>query len=246
MESLLLSKRRAYLRFLDFPGGEPPTVFIHGLGCASTFDYPIVAADPQFAGHRKLLPDLLGHGYSDAPADFGYTIEDHASTIAELHDHLAIRGAAVYGHSMGGSVAVMLAVARPDLVSRLMLSEANLDPGGGFLSRGVAEQSEEEFVARGHDAVLEKFNDSTTRVGTFRATDSIGFHRSAVSLVTGTSPTWREQFYALGLPRAFIFGEKSDPTEGDSNHFGPVGSPRPSSPTRATTWRSRTRRASPR
>ena len=66
MESLHLDRPDAYLRYLDFPGSDPPIVFIHGLGVASTFDYPLVAADQHLAGHRKLLPDLLGHGYSDA------------------------------------------------------------------------------------------------------------------------------------------------------------------------------------
>ena len=81
MESLHLDRADAYLRYLDFPGSDPPIVFINGLGVASTFDYPLVAADPHLAGYRKLLPDLLGHGYSDAPRDFTYTIAEHARTI---------------------------------------------------------------------------------------------------------------------------------------------------------------------
>ena len=219
MESLRLESANSWLRYLDFPGDRTPIVFVHGLGVASTFDYPIIASYGDLAGHRKILPDLLGHGYSDAPRDFTYTIAEHATTIAGLLDHLSIKAGVVFGHSMGGSVAVMLTVARPDLVSRLILSEANLDSGGGFLSRAVAEQNEDEFVARGHDAVVEKFKDWPTRVGTFRATDSIAFHRSAVSLVAGTQPSWREQFYAMELPRAFVIGEKSGPTEDEIEPF---------------------------
>ena len=211
MESLNLNKPDALIRYLDFPGTKRPIVFLHGLGCASTFDYPIIAADPHLAGHRKLLPDLLGHGYSDAPKDFSYTIAEHARTVAQLLDHLAIKGAIMYGHSMGGSVAVMLTVARPDLVSRLLLSEANLDPGGGFLSSGVAEQGERDFVERGHSAVVDRFANKPTRLATFRGADSIGVHRSAVSLVAGTQPPWREQFYALQIPKAWIVGDQSEP-----------------------------------
>jgi pimeloyl-ACP methyl ester carboxylesterase len=130
----------------------------------------------------------------------------------------------VYGHSMGGSIAVMLAATRPDLVSRLLLSEANLDPGGGFLSRSVAEQSEEQFVASGHRAVLDKFKDWPTRIATLRDTDSIGFQRSAVSLVAGTKPTWRDRFYAMKLPKAWIVGDQSEPEE-DIAKMKPQGIP---------------------
>ncbi len=213
MDRLTLRNPEANIRYLDFPGSDPPIVFVHGLGCASTFDYPIIAADPQLAGRRKLLPDLLGHGYSDAPGDFSYTIAEHARTLAELLDHVHVKSAVIYGHSMGGSVGVMLTTARPDLVSRLLLSEANLDAGGGFLSRGVAEQSERDFVERGHKAVVAKFENMPTRLATFRGTDSVGFHRSAVSLVAGTQPTWREQFYAMTIPKAWIVGSQSEPQE---------------------------------
>ena len=37
-------------------------------------------------------------------------------------------GAELVAHSMGGAVAIVLAARRPDLVSRLVLTEANLDP----------------------------------------------------------------------------------------------------------------------
>jgi pimeloyl-ACP methyl ester carboxylesterase len=219
MESLHLDTPDAHLRYLDYPGDKTPIVFIHGLGCASTFDYPIVASDARLAGHRKLAVDLFGHGYSDAPRDFTYTVAEHARTVAELLDHLGIKGAVLYGHSMGGSAAVMLTVARPDLVSRLLLAEPNLKPGGGFLSRYIAEQSEEEFVAHGHHAVVEKFIDWPLRIATFRGTDSVGFYRSSVSLVAGTSPTWREQLYAIQVPRTYVAGEKSNPTTEELEEF---------------------------
>jgi pimeloyl-ACP methyl ester carboxylesterase len=139
MRSLVLEKPAAVMRFLDFDGErEPPLVFIHGLGGAGSAHFPRLLAEPAFAGHRLVAMDLLGHGYSDRPAEFEYSLEDHAETIAQLLDHLRLSRCAVFGHSMGGSVAITLAAQRSELVSRLVLGEANLDPGGGFVSTVIA------------------------------------------------------------------------------------------------------------
>ena len=88
--------------------------------------------NPSLAGYHSVLIDFLGFGFSDRPEGFGYTLEDHAQTVAELHDHLGLRHCALIGHSMGGSVAITLAAIRPEIVSRLVIAEGNLDPGGGI------------------------------------------------------------------------------------------------------------------
>ena len=41
------------LRFHDLPGEAPPLLFVHGLGCASSCDYPRVAADPALAARLQ-------------------------------------------------------------------------------------------------------------------------------------------------------------------------------------------------
>jgi pimeloyl-ACP methyl ester carboxylesterase len=194
METLFLDPPGAYLRYLDFPGDALPLVFLHGLGCAASSDFPRVAANPLLTGHRSLLIDFFGHGYSDGPQGFGYTLEEHAGTVSRLLDHLSITDCAVFGHSMGGAVAITLAALRPGLVSRLILAEGNLDPGSGSISKSIASQTEDEFQALGHAALLERLPAAgfTTSVGPFRVCASHGLYRSAVGLAMGTSPTMRE------------------------------------------------------
>lgn len=107
MKSFLLSTERASLRYHDLPGEGPPLVFLHGLGCASSCDYPCIAADPALTGRRSLLVDLLGSGFNDRPVGFGYTVADHARCVAALVGRLAPDAVDIFGHSMGCAVAIV-------------------------------------------------------------------------------------------------------------------------------------------
>lgn len=70
MDSLYSLHAQAQVRWHALPGKGDPVVFIHGLGCASSYEYPRIVADPAFAGRRAILIDLPGYGYSERPASF--------------------------------------------------------------------------------------------------------------------------------------------------------------------------------
>ncbi len=53
MNGFYSSVAGATLRWHDFPGDGLPVVFIHGLGCASSYDYPRIASDPALRERRK-------------------------------------------------------------------------------------------------------------------------------------------------------------------------------------------------
>ena len=76
-----------------------------------------------------ILPDLRGFGESTT-VDTPYTMDDYASDIAGLLDHLGVQKAAIVGHSMGGYVALAFARLYPERVSGLGLvsSQAPADP----------------------------------------------------------------------------------------------------------------------
>ncbi|WP_342363064.1 alpha/beta fold hydrolase [Terrarubrum flagellatum] len=101
MKSFDTGFRGAALRYHDLPGDSAPLIFIHGLRCASSCDYPEIAADPALRGRRMLLVDLLGAGFSDRPTDFGYAVSDHAQTVAALVQELGFASVDLFGHSMG-------------------------------------------------------------------------------------------------------------------------------------------------
>ncbi len=215
MQALFLPEHDAHVRYHDLPGSEPACVYLHGLGSASSADFPAIAARPGLAGRRSLLVDLLGFGFSDRPAACRYSVDDHASIVATLLDCLGLSSCLAVGHSLGGSIGVRLAVLRPELVSRLVLAEANLEPGAqegsnAVFSRGIASESEEAYCSGGYRQTLawaeEAFPGFAARL---RLADPRALHRTAVSLVAGSAPTLMEQLLSLTIPRAYVFGQGS-------------------------------------
>jgi pimeloyl-ACP methyl ester carboxylesterase len=213
MKSLRLAVAQVDLRFHDMPGRGVPLLFIHGLGCASSCDYATVAGDPALSGRRMLLVDLLGSGFSDRPADFAYTIDAQARTIAALIDHLGCESLDLFGHSMGGSIAIVVAHLLGEQVRRLVVGEPNLDPGGGFASRRIAAMSEADYVARGHDELVRasRADGNATWAASLALSAPWAVHRGATSLMAGGSPTWRDMLYARHGPKTLLIGSQSLP-----------------------------------
>ncbi|MBK9090178.1 MAG: alpha/beta hydrolase [Holophagales bacterium] len=226
MKSLVLESPEATIRFHDLAGVGTPLVFVHGLGCASSCDYPAVARDPSLASRRAILVDLLGSGFSDRPEGFDYSVSAHARVLVALIDALGVATCDLYGHSMGGAVAIVAATMLPGRVEHLVLSEPNLDPGGGVFSRSIAAQPEARYVANGHAETIREAARSGNDIwaGSMAATAPFAAHRGAVSLVEGASPSWRRQLLALDVPRTVLFGARSLPDpDAESLPAGGVG-----------------------
>ncbi|MEU7029183.1 alpha/beta hydrolase [Streptomyces sp. NPDC046275] len=210
MREARFDERGGVIRWTEAAGEGPAVVFVHGLGAASTVYHAHIAARPELAGRRILFVDLPGHGISDRPRDFDYSLQSHADALAAALDAAGVRGGVIAGHSMGGSVAIVLAHRRPDLVGRLVVTEGNLDPfpppAAG--SSGIASYTEEEFVRGGGFArVLERVG--PTWAATMRLADPLALHRSAAHLRRGTEPMMREMFVHARVPRVYLQGELS-------------------------------------
>jgi pimeloyl-ACP methyl ester carboxylesterase len=112
--------RGCRLRYLVCGEGEP-LVLVHGLGGAAS---NWVALAPLLVpGRRVLVPELPGHGGSDAlPA--APNLNGFADRIAELAACEGFAPAPVVGHSLGGAIALRLAIRRPQSVTSLVLAAA--------------------------------------------------------------------------------------------------------------------------
>jgi pimeloyl-ACP methyl ester carboxylesterase len=102
----------------DEAGSGPDLMLLHGL----TYDGRVWA--PQAAmltrRFRVVVPDLRGHGKSSAP-ERGYNYSDYAEDILGLADTLGMGAMHLCGLSIGGGVAVELALAVPERVRSLTL-----------------------------------------------------------------------------------------------------------------------------
>ncbi|NGM19348.1 alpha/beta fold hydrolase [Roseomonas stagni] len=101
-------------------GDGPAVVLLHGLlGAAQNFGAIQKAIAAK--GRRVLALDLRNHGNSPHAEGMGYATM--AADVAETLQDAGAWPAAVIGHSMGGKVAMALALARPEGVERLLVAD---------------------------------------------------------------------------------------------------------------------------
>ena len=114
---------RAVWLNVELAGEGPPLLLLHGFTGSAAAWQPFAAAWPGF---RTIAVDLIGHGASDAPADEErYTMARCVADVIALLDALGIGRIAVLGYSMGGRVALHLALAVPDRITALVLEGAS-------------------------------------------------------------------------------------------------------------------------
>ena len=100
-------------------GAGPPLVLLHGIG-ASRQDWEFQV--PAFARRfRVITPDLRGFGQSERSGN--YSVATFAGDIWALLDQLKIERFNLIGHSMGGAVALQMAVDRPQRIERLIAAD---------------------------------------------------------------------------------------------------------------------------
>ncbi|WP_370599493.1 alpha/beta fold hydrolase [Pseudomonas nitroreducens] len=114
------------LHYLDEGSGDA-VLFIHGSGPGASGHSNFKLNYPEFAaaGHRVLVPDLPGYGASDKP-ETDYTLDFFVDAMFGLLDALDIPRCTLVGNSLGGAIAIKMALDQPQRIARLVL----MAPGG--------------------------------------------------------------------------------------------------------------------
>ncbi len=198
---------------------RPPLVCLHGfLGTGEDFAGLMPALAERF---HLLAPDLPGHGQSQLPAE-AFTMAGCASMlVAWLADR--VRGPALlYGYSMGGRLALYLAVHYPERFQAVALESAS--PGlADDCARASRRQRDEALAVRleaeGTPAFvtdwyaqplfqsLRSHSGFAALLARRQRQSAAGLAASLRGMGTGSQPSLWSALSSLSLPAAAIVGE---------------------------------------
>lgn len=130
-------------------GTGAPLLLLHGFCGSSGYWNRIV---PTLAASRRVIvPDLRGHGRSEAPDEPVYAMEDFADDIAALIRTLGLTKPVVLGHSLGGYITLALAERHPELLGGFGLVHSTARPdteeGRAGRDKGIATIRSEGIAA---------------------------------------------------------------------------------------------------
>ena len=173
------------------------------------------------AGWRWIAPDLRGHGH--APAD-ECTMERCAADLVEMWDHLGVERSHVVGYSMGGRLALHVAVRLPERTRSLLTIGAHAGLEGA--ERDQRRRADEELARRietdGLDAFVQDWEAMPMFAGIARRGDEfvgrlheIRMRNSATGLAASLrgmgaaamQPLW-DELPNIGMPCTFAAGEE--------------------------------------
>ena len=154
-------------RYADVPDGEGGTLRVHYLDEGPSDAAPVLLlhGEPTWsylyrfmvpplveAGHRVIVPDQVGFGRSDKPADTGdYSYARHVAWMSSLvFDELDLEDITFFGQDWGGLIGLRLVAARPGRYARVAVGNTGLPtgdhhPGDAFMKWQEFSQSAPEF-----------------------------------------------------------------------------------------------------
>lgn len=121
------------MHYLDEgPSDAAPVLLLHGEPSWS-FLYRHVVPPLVAAGHRVVVPDLVGFGRSDKPtATTDYTYARHIAWVTALvRDELDLHDITLFGQDWGGLIGLRLVAADPERFARVVVGNTGLPTGDG-------------------------------------------------------------------------------------------------------------------
>jgi pimeloyl-ACP methyl ester carboxylesterase len=124
------------MRYREFgtPGPNRPTlVLIHGFG-NSLQSFRLLA--PQLTDdYHVITVDLPGFGLSAKPAVFNYDNENQAKTMGDFIRALGLERVIIGGHSLGGAIALRVAVTEPEVRGLVLMNPGIINSGVPWIAQ---------------------------------------------------------------------------------------------------------------
>ena len=121
------------IHYLDEgPKDADPIFLLHG---EPTWSYLFRKMIPVFtaAGHRVIVPDMVGFGKSDKfISKYDYSYQHHIDVMKELVERLDLKEATFFGQDWGGLVGLRVVAEMPDRFARVVVSNTGMVARGGF------------------------------------------------------------------------------------------------------------------
>lgn len=131
----------------------PALLLLHGIGGhAEAYSRNLLNLAQTF---RVIALDFVWHGYSSTPPFVGESIPTYAAQVLEVMDTLGLERAHVEGESLGGWVAMWLALHQPERLHKIVLNT----PGGVHYAPGSVEIRAHEGVDALRDRSLAVLQD---------------------------------------------------------------------------------------
>jgi 2-succinyl-6-hydroxy-2,4-cyclohexadiene-1-carboxylate synthase len=203
---------------------RPAVLFLHGfMGSGADWEDAISALDERF---YCVAPDLPGHGASLGLPPEAYTVEGAARAVLDLLDRLGVGRPTIVGYSMGGRLALYLALRYPQRCSGLFLESAS--PGiEDATERQARRRSDEEKAERLEAGDLASFVHDWYRQPLFASlarregllqeiiearmrNDPVELARSLRGMGTGHQPSLWDDLDALQVPAVAVTGEHDE------------------------------------
>ncbi len=200
-----------------------PLLLLHGFTGSGAAWRPFEGAWDRVC---TVAVDLIGHGGTDAPDDESrYTMERCTTDLVALLDALSIDRAAVLGYSMGGRVALHLALAAPERVTALILESAatGIEDDAGRRARIASDRALADDIERdGIEAFVDRWERLpmwATQARLPRATrdalrtqrlrnSTIGLANSLRGMGAGAQEPVLDRLHELRMPVLLIAGQE--------------------------------------
>jgi pimeloyl-ACP methyl ester carboxylesterase len=179
---------RGYKMHYLVGGSGRPLLLVHGLGSRGE-DWANLIPQLINGGNRVYALDLLGYGASEQPRDARYSISQQAGIVEGFLDSQHLQRVDMAGWSMGGWIALQVALQQPQRLRRLVLLDSaglrfqlSFDPAL-FQPASPKDLVKLEGILMPHPRPLPGF----LAMAMLRRGDHVGWvvHRSVESMMTG-------------------------------------------------------------